>query len=484
MIKNNNSYEVSEARVFFIIPVILFLSAAGLIVIALALGVDPDELRVLLIIALVLALLGALTMYELVHRRLRILYPGQTYCYYPFLGGAKHFTRYDIARVVIGFSAARGEYVRLLGHAEETICTLETNMANIMVFVKEMMECGVPIEDNTAYTGRILQQPRTMPDVAYVGEDLRTEGEGRYVKEPEAPRNTTRSGRAVIIIGGILFLAALGATVFFRVQDVARLDHEGRELQITSRREEEDEEENITVADLDEETLRWIYAANAMVYDEAFDPFFIGGLDPEKEGNVRRMQRELESAWGAENRRDTVESFNTLLVKGHRAGCLDYIETIRENGWDELSSREFDRVLADIEDTETRLRTLAAYEAYTHCGEAQLIGWDYTRALRILDRAYIAGYIDLREYIKYAVPVAKKLQEIFYDWDDLWWSFACGNLYWGWKNYDPDMTTASFEELYEAGVYLRASHCREEWDAAGIDFPSFQETRLTDAVRE
>ena len=166
-------------------------------------------------------------------------------------------------------------------------------------------------------------------------------------------RNPYEVGEAKVffIIPVILFLAALGATAFLRVQDVAGLDREGRELQITSRREEEDEEENITVADLDEETLRWIYAANAMVYDEAFDPFFIGGLDPEKEGNVRRMQRELESAWG-------------------------------------------------------------------------------------------------------------------------------------WKNYDPDMTTASFEELYEAGVYLRASRCREEWAPAGIDFPSFQETRLTDAVRE
>lgn len=304
--------------------------------------------------------------------------------------------------------------------------------------------------------------------------------------EEETRRRNIRTAVIIIVAAAAVFLVCVGVAIGLLISILKDPDNSlNRQTKRTENKPTVETnapsaQTNYTARqELDQDTLRWIYAANAMVYNEDFDASFIGGCNPKNTRDVNRMKSELKESWDIDSKKDLLKSYDKLLKSGHREGCQTYIDNIIKNGWDRLTPAAFDRAIdGNISDGKERCRYVAAYLSYRELGENQIAGWDYTRALRLLDRGYIAGYIDLNEYISNAVPVALLIQETFSDWDSVWFSFTCGNLYWGWQYYDADMSAEFFGHYAYYAMDQQTAAVRNYWEKNRIAFPSFLDTEL------
>ena len=109
-----------------------------------------------------------------------------------------------------------------------------------------------------------------------------------------------------------------------------------------------------------EDLIAWLNATYAIQTDaNELDLTVIGGMDPD-DSNVGAIEEGLKAGWGINNKEDLVQKVGKLVADD---------------------------------------------------GDPSDDGWDYSRAEELLAHGYCVGWFNLGEYLGYAVPIGKKIQD-------------------------------------------------------------------------
>ncbi len=212
--------------------------------------------------------------------------------------------------------------------------------------------------------------------------------------------------------------------------------------------------------DVESDTIQWMcsaYAIYSQYNDKSLDA--VGGLEgKDREWYQDSVKIALADGWGILGR-DAVEgTVEKLIAHGHKEEYRKVVKEMEKKNLLEMSKEE---AMANVPDDKNRPRYETVYEAYQKYGEVGIDGWDYCRALQILGDCYQAEYINLQECLDMSLPIAKKLQATYQDWEGVAESYLYGYSFWKKElptDYDSQERWQIYDELknMEAGPYTLA----------------------------
>lgn len=209
------------------------------------------------------------------------------------------------------------------------------------------------------------------------------------------------------------------------------------------------EEDNLTQADIESDTVQWI--CNTYAIRAEFDGgelHTIGIFEPTEE-NAEEVQEYLEEVWGITNRKTAIDTINRVLEHGTRQKYKKFVKTMEEDGWFELEKEEAEEQILYETLEEKEYRYEGAYKAYMKFGEKGIDAWDYCRMIRIAGECYVAGYFNLEECMNQCLPIAQQLQEEFDSWEEMNQSYLYGYMYWSKTKEDGHSKAVNMWELEE-----------------------------------
>ena len=128
-----------------------------------------------------------------------------------------------------------------------------------------------------------------------------------------------------------------------------------------------------------EDLIAWLNATYAIQTDaNELDLTVIGGMDPD-DSNVGAIEEGLKAGWGINDKEDLVQKVGKLVADD---------------------------------------------------GDPSDDGWDYSRAEELLAHGYCVGWFNLGEYLGYAVPIGKKIQDRFGSWDEFGDDYVTNYMSW------------------------------------------------------
>lgn len=128
-----------------------------------------------------------------------------------------------------------------------------------------------------------------------------------------------------------------------------------------------------------EDLIAWLCATYAIQTDaNDLDPLYIGGIDS-NESDISWIREGLQAGWGITDKNSAFEVVTKLVADD---------------------------------------------------GDPQDDGWDYSRAEELLAQAYCVGWIGIDEYLEYAVPIGRMIQNRFSSWDEFGDNYLTGYMTW------------------------------------------------------
>lgn len=138
------------------------------------------------------------------------------------------------------------------------------------------------------------------------------------------------------------------------------------------------------------DTVQWINNTCAVLTAvNNWDYRIFGGM-PVNDTSQLIVQNMLKEWWEVTDRASADETMDWLLTEGQRTSFAEEME----------------------------------------CGEDDVAGWDYCRAMSLLGYYYLAGYYTEEEALDKSLEVAKTIQNTFDCWDSLMDSYFAGYEYW------------------------------------------------------
>jgi uncharacterized protein YchJ len=176
-----------------------------------------------------------------------------------------------------------------------------------------------------------------------------------------------------------------------------------------------------------EQLVKRALASNALllkINDFSFD--IIGGR-PRTDYNIDFAGEMLDEWWGVNNREDTFETIEWLLLWGHSAKYEELAAIISL-----LTEDEFRELINDDLAEESIVRRLLfVKDRYQELQGKSLKGWDYCRAINVANEAYVAGYLSYEEAVDVTMYAARQLQKWFTSWEELGKNYILGTEFWG-----------------------------------------------------
>ena len=216
---------------------------------------------------------------------------------------------------------------------------------------------------------------------------------------------------AVVIVTGTVFFHACGKET---VQEEKSKKKNVKQEMLKGDYEASTFEET----DVESDTIQWMcsaYAIYSQYNDKSLDA--VGGLEGEdREWYQDSVKIALADGWGILGRDAVERTVEKLIAHGHKEEYRKVVKEMEKKNLLEMSKEE---AMANVPDDKNRPRYETVYEAYQKYGEVGIDGWDYCRALQILGDCYQAEYINLQECLDMSLPIAKKLQATYQDWEGL-----------------------------------------------------------------
>lgn len=216
------------------------------------------------------------------------------------------------------------------------------------------------------------------------------------------------------------------------------------------------------------ETILWFNATYAaLTYSNGCDWHLIGGWEP-TDTNVAMTEMLLESSWGVKDRESAMETVESLLTKGHRGKCKEYMDQLEEWGLLSLKREEFAEKLMehDIESDVDLGRYVVAYSMHLSGMEPEdMAAWDLCRVNQLYADFYICGYMSYEEAMDASLENSRILQEMYRSWEDMMDAYMIGYQFW-----QGDLAVDEGSPTHERYHYYEMLHDMEdgpytlEWD--------------------
>ncbi len=154
------------------------------------------------------------------------------------------------------------------------------------------------------------------------------------------------------------------------------------------------------------------------------------------------------------DRTDTVQWFNNTCAVLTAVNSWDYtlfggapandsskaiVQNMLNEWWDVTDHESADETMDWLLNEGQRV----SFAEELGCGEDDVAGWDYCRAMSLLGYYYLAGYYTEEEALDQSLEVAKTIQNTFDSWDSLMDSYFAGYEYWSEDN------SGERREIYE-----------------------------------
>lgn len=206
------------------------------------------------------------------------------------------------------------------------------------------------------------------------------------------------------------------------------------------------EEEDATTVELTD-TVRWFNASYAVLTElNGWDYNRFAGLPANDESKVLE-QESLKEWWDVTDRATADETLEWALTEGHRAGFVENMSYLEENGMSDVA--EADRVgfvhECFVVTDDQAAQMAEQYKMYEEFGASALDGWDYCRAMNLVSFYYLAGYYTEQEALDKSLEIAQMIQPLFGSWDELVDSYMRGYEYWAEES--ADERRAVYEDL-------------------------------------
>lgn len=264
----------------------------------------------------------------------------------------------------------------------------------------------------------------------------------------------------IIIFTAFAFVVGLQAYRFGKTQ-IFVYTHDGRNLQVewnvTDEEREEQKEEALEASGMTQQELEtWLKQAcypyfYANYNQDEFTTFdlreYKSSLDDEQ---VHKQKENLVNWWGISGRESLIEKMDSLLEKGDKYTYDRTLKQFKDGELDETEDVVKDAYLQEKPDEIERY--MGAYYAYNEIGDAGIDAWDYCRYIRVLNCAYICGYITYDEYLIHTEPVVIYLQEEYDSWAQMYESYYYGRMvFLGRNKSEPDLQQYRYSHYEEMG---------------------------------
>jgi len=169
--------------------------------------------------------------------------------------------------------------------------------------------------------------------------------------------------------------------------------------------------------------IKWFNATCAVLRVSAEqDPELFGGYFPNSDA-YEAAKETLYESWGLNNKHDFKAMLENLYI-GRAA--KDY----------ESEKGKFDgELLMRIQQT---------------CGDKGIWAWDLCRLILLCGYGYLCNYVSFEEALEWCSKAGKKMQSIYFSWDDMMKSYLLGYCYWsGERIKDPNTEVSTRENIYK-----------------------------------
>jgi len=181
------------------------------------------------------------------------------------------------------------------------------------------------------------------------------------------------------------------------------------------------------------ETVLWFNATYAaLTYSNGWDWHLVGGINPTEE-NIALNEMLLQSSWGIEDRESALETVDSLIKKGHRGKCKEYMDQLEEWGLLSLKKKDFVQKLMehDIESEVDLGRYMVAYSMHLSGLEPEdMAAWDLCRVNQLYADFYICGYMSYEEAMDASLENSLILQEMYGSWEEMMDAYMMGYQFW------------------------------------------------------
>lgn len=181
------------------------------------------------------------------------------------------------------------------------------------------------------------------------------------------------------------------------------------------------------------DTVLWINATYAaLTYSNGCDWHLVGGWEP-TEANIAMTEMLLESDWGIKDRESALETVESLITKGHRGKCKEYMDQLKEWGLLTVKREEFAEKLMehDIESEVDLGRYVVTYSMYLSGIEPEdIAAWDLCRVNQLYADFYICGYMSYEEAMDASLENSRILQDMYSSWEDMMGAYMIGYQFW------------------------------------------------------
>lgn len=182
---------------------------------------------------------------------------------------------------------------------------------------------------------------------------------------------------------------------------------------------------NSAIGEQQNDTVRWITALGAFqMYINGWDWTVFGGGDTNM--TQEELSEEIEENWQAYDRESAVDIIEWLVCEGNR---IDYIFTTSDMSSLYADEQELEDDMSEILDEEYIAYFLQAYRDSFEYGAHATDGWDYCRAIAVLQWFTHLGYYTENEALEQCYEIAMLAKEQYNSWDEYMESYFRGYEY-------------------------------------------------------
>lgn len=203
------------------------------------------------------------------------------------------------------------------------------------------------------------------------------------------------------------------------------------------------------------EQLHYGYSVAAILATYNNEELDILGGDPRCKKYCKMHRESLKEWWGITSRQDLFGMVEKLKRGLHNNIFVDVKDRIEY-----LSDKEYMEEL-DKFPKPSQKRDLQIVRKYgKDLGQKGILGWDLSRIITITGGAYLAGFLEYEEANEIIMDVARRVQNTFSSWEEIWQNYLIGYEFWS-GDYPEDKESALSErwKIYDNLINDSTSPC-------------------------
>jgi hypothetical protein len=187
----------------------------------------------------------------------------------------------------------------------------------------------------------------------------------------------------------------------------------------------------------------WALGCCAVLMERNYSRHDTLEVKPINESVVHSIRGLLDEWWGIRNKKDLLESLQSLETRGHRSSFDRTAAQIVA-----LSDEQYKAITEPVKDDKEKLQELEVARKYAaRLAGKSILGWDYARYIAVCRWGYTVGLFSEEEAWDKIMPIAKKLQGRFTSWEDLGCNYLIGRQFWSYK--ETIKNGALYEDAYQ-----------------------------------